>query len=184
MTEFARRPLLIMDLDETLIYGSEVELHRQADFRVGPFHIYERPYLSAFLEAVSIYYDMAIWSSASPDYVDAVARQLARDEVDWQFVWSRTRCVQRLHTDRLEEQFSKDLKKVKRLGYDLERTLIVDDTRHKVARNYGNAIYVRPFEGGDNDDDLLRLRDYLIALRNAPNFRAIEKRGWRTMGRQ
>jgi TFIIF-interacting CTD phosphatase-like protein len=183
MTDFVKRPLLILDLDEALIYGSEVELHRQADFRVGPFHIYERPYLSAFLDAVSIHYDMAVWSSASPDYVEAIARQLACDEVDWRFVWSRTRCIQRLHPVRLEDHFIKDLKKVKRLGCDLERTLIVDDTRHKVARNYGNAIYVRPFEGSDNDDDLLRLRDYLIALRNEPNFRTIEKRGWRTLGR-
>ncbi len=183
MTDFAKRPLLILDLDETLIYGSQVELHRPADFRIGPFHIYERPYLRAFLNTVSVCYDMAVWSSASPDYVEAVAKQLARDEVDWRFVWSRTRCVQRLHPDRLEEQFIKDLKKVKRRGYDLERILIVDDTRSKVARNYGNAIYVRPFEGGDNDDELLRLRGYLIELWNEPTFRTIEKRSWRTTGR-
>ena len=183
MTGSTKRPLLILDLDETLIYGSAVELHRQADFRVGPYHIYERPYLSAFLEAVSMYYDMAVWSSASPDYVEAVARRLTSDEFDWCFVWSRSRCIQRLHQDRLEHQFIKDLKKVKKLGYDLERTLIVDDTHHKVARNYGNAIYVRTFEGSDTDDDLLRLRDYLFALRNEPNFRIIEKRGWRTMRR-
>jgi hypothetical protein len=37
------KPLLILDLDETLIYGTETPLDRPEDFRVEPFYIYERP---------------------------------------------------------------------------------------------------------------------------------------------
>ena len=60
------------------------------------------------------------------------------------------------------------------------RVLIVDDTRHKVSRNYGNAIYVSPYEGADDDNELHQLARYLNSLRYEANFHRIEKRGWRT----
>jgi RNA polymerase II subunit A small phosphatase-like protein len=55
------RPLLILDLDETLIFGSEDELDRSCDFRVGPFFIYQRPSLHEFLTAVKQHHDLAIY---------------------------------------------------------------------------------------------------------------------------
>jgi TFIIF-interacting CTD phosphatase-like protein len=181
MADSSKRPLLVLDLDETLIFGSEVELQRPADFRIGPFHLYRRPHLASFLKAVSACYDLAVWSSASADYVSGIARELAKVGIDWCFVWSRVRCVERLDPETCEVQFLKDLKKVKRLGYGLDRVLIVDDTRHKVARNYGNAIYTEPFEGAEDDIELLLLREYVLSLRGEPDFRRIEKRGWRSL---
>lgn len=180
MAHSTTRPLLILDLDETLVHGSEAPLHRPADFTVGPFHIYKRPHVDSFLESTAVHYDLAIWSSASHGYVTHVVRVLGGGVVEWQFVWSRSRCVPRLHPELMEIQFIKDLKKVKRLGHDLDRVLIVDDTRHKVSRNYGNAIYVSPYEGADHDRELHRLAGYVNWLRAEANFRKIEKRGWRT----
>jgi len=180
MAHSTTRPLLILDLDETLIYGPETPLHRPADFVVGPFHIYRRPHVDAFLASAAAHYNLAIWSSASHGYVTQVAQVLAGVACEWQFVWSRTRCVPRMHPELMETQFIKDLKKVKRLGYDLDRVLIVDDTRHKVSRNYGNAIYVSPYEGGDDDNELRPLASYVNWLCSQANFRKIEKRGWRT----
>ncbi|MEM1069043.1 MAG: HAD family hydrolase [Planctomycetota bacterium] len=180
MEALATRPLLILDLDETLIHGSESRLHRDADFRVGPFQVYERPFLRSFLNSTSKHFDLAIWSSASPDYVADIASVLAKYVPEWQFVWSRMRCVQRMHPEWMTTMFIKDLRKVKRRGYDLDRVLIVDDTRHKVSRNYGNAIYVSPFEGADDDAELPQLARFVNSLRFEPNYRSIEKRGWRT----
>ena len=56
----ATKRLLILDVDETLIYGSEHELDRSADFRVGPFHIYRRPYLDSFLKTMSDWFSLAV----------------------------------------------------------------------------------------------------------------------------
>ena len=78
-----------------------------------------------------------------------------------------------------ETIYIKDLKKVKRLGYSLERILFVDDTPSKLARNYGNAIYVRTFEGAEGDSELPQLLKYLELIRHEQNYRALEKRGWR-----
>jgi len=42
--------LLVLDLDETLVFSTEQELHRPADLRVAGYHVYKRPYLDAFLD--------------------------------------------------------------------------------------------------------------------------------------
>ena len=73
----------------------------------------------------------------------------------------------------------KDLKKVRKQGYALEHVLVVDDSREKLERNYGNHIPVQPFEGARDDDELLLLVDYLKQLESVPNVRCIDKRGWR-----
>src|SRR3954447_7252138 len=117
--EAANRPLLILDLDETLIFGSEVELERRADFIVGPYYVYQRPHLNEFLTLVAKSYDLAIWSSATLDYVGAIASRIRSPEIEWRFIWARERCTQRMDFDRADVDYLKDLKKVKRLGYDL-----------------------------------------------------------------
>jgi RNA polymerase II subunit A small phosphatase-like protein len=180
MDAAATRPLLILDLDETLIYGSETRLDRDADFLVGPFHVYKRPGLDAFLSTVNHFYDLAIWSSASGDYVQGIASTLRQNVTEWIFVWSRSRCVQRMHPETFETIPIKDLKKVARIGYPLERILIVDDTHEKVCRNYGNAIYVSEFLGSNADDELPQLARFLVHLHSDLNFRRVEKRGWRS----
>ena len=172
------KPLLILDLDETLIFASEIALRAECDFRVDEFFVYKRPNLDAFLSLVAIRFDLAIWSSASRDYVQTIADELG-EECEWKFVWSRSRCVQRYHYERMERYFIKDLRKAERHGYDLEQMLIVDDTPLKVSRNYGNAVYVRSWEGSAEDQELMLLGPYLCRLAASPNFRTIEKRGWR-----
>ena len=179
MTRDAPQRLLILDVDETLIYGSERELDRPADFRVGPFHIYRRPHLDSFLAAVAEWYTLAIWSSATIDYVSGIAAAIRPQNAEFEFVWGRERCVQRMDPERFATVFIKDLRKVKRLGFDMRRILFVDDTPSKMQRNYGNAIYVSPFEG-EPDDELEKLTRYLGSIRTSDNYRRMEKRGWRT----
>ena len=117
MDDSATRPLLILDLDETLIHGAEEPLHRDADFTVGPFYVYKRPHLESFLANTTPHFDVAIWSSASSDYVSGIASALASLVPTWQFVWSRERCVQRMHPEMMTTMFIKDLRKVKRRGH-------------------------------------------------------------------
>lgn len=180
MTDDKSKRLLILDLDETLIYGSESEIDRPADFRVGHFFLYRRPHLDAFLAAVSEWYTLAIWSSATIGYVHDIAKQIRPPGTKWLFVWGRERCITRMDQERFSNVFLKDLRKVKPFGFDLRQTLIVDDSPSKTQRNYGNAIYVREFVGSLDDDELPNLQRYLESIRTADNYRTMEKRGWRT----
>ncbi|MFN3160051.1 MAG: NIF family HAD-type phosphatase [Rubinisphaera brasiliensis] len=179
MSSSTEKPLLILDLDETLIHGVGKPLECRHDFRAGHYYIYKRPHIDFFLATVSTAFQLAVWSSSTPDYVATVVTQLFKDDGQLQFCWGRDRCTQPYHPEWQSSYWIKDLKKVKRAGWDLDRVLIVDDTPRKLERNYGNAVYVRPFAGDQDDEELQNLAPYLLSLAAFPNFRSIEKRGWR-----
>ncbi|MCA9087243.1 MAG: HAD family hydrolase [Planctomycetaceae bacterium] len=174
------RTLLILDLDETLVYASVKPLDREPEHRFGPYFVYCRPHVHEFLCNVAEHFDLAVWSSSSPDYANAIVRFVFPSQLELQFVWGRDRCVQRYDGEFQATYYVKDLRKVERQGYDLQRILIVDDTPQKCERNYGNAVYVPEFFGDQTDTVLQRLGAYLVTLAHLPDVRTIEKRGWRT----
>jgi len=173
------RPLLILDLDETLIHAHRRPLAHDPDFMLGPYHVYRRPYLADFLARSAELYTLAVWSSGGSEYVTGIVENIFRDHAQPAFVWSRNRCTTRNDAERNDEVHLKDLKKVKRLGFDLDRVLIVEDEPNKVARHFGNAIYVQPFVGLLEDSELTDLSRYLAKIHAEPNFRKVEKRGWK-----
>jgi TFIIF-interacting CTD phosphatase-like protein len=170
--------LLILDLDETLIHATEEPLHRNPDFVIGSYAVYRRPYLREFLTSCAACFRLAIWSTATDDYVRLVVDRIMPPDVKLAFVWGRGRCVRRSDSERFEDYHVKDLKKVKRMGYRLERVLIADDTPRKVERHDGNAVCVPRYVGDPEDDTLRRLARFLISLRDVPDVRTLEKRGW------
>lgn len=173
------RPLLILDVDETLIHASATPPNQSADFRCGPYFVLRRPHLREFLLDCAIRFQLAVWSSSSAEYLHFVLRRILPPEAELVFVWSRERCVRRFDPEWQETYFVKDLRKVERIGFDLARVLIVDDTPKKLERNYGNAIYVEPYFGDTHDRELPQLATYLKTLEAVDDVRPIEKRGWR-----
>jgi RNA polymerase II subunit A small phosphatase-like protein len=182
--------LLILDLDETLIHASAELIRDDYDFQVYHYFLYKRPGLDAFLRLCAQHFRLAIWSSASDDYVNAVVKEILPSDIGLEFVWGRSRCTPFLLPQYDEQgfynldfsskyEFAKRLKKVTRRGFNLQRILIVDDTPEKVLHNYGNAIYAKPYYGDTNDHELAILATYLLALKDAENVRTIEKRHWR-----
>lgn len=181
------RILLILDLDETLIHARETPLERAADFIVYGYHVYRRPFLREFLESCGREFELAVWSSASDLYVRAVVQAIFPDPSKLHFVWGRSRASLRtvMPDDSAffdpwdHRHYVKPLTKVRRVGWNLDRVLIVDDTPEKCIRNYGNAIYPRAFEGDLADRELPLLWRYLASLKDTPSVRGIEKRRWR-----
>jgi TFIIF-interacting CTD phosphatase-like protein len=178
-----RKPLLILDVDETLVYADEKPVRgREPDFRVGPYLVYRRPFVAEFLAAVGQWFELAVWSSASGAYVNGVVANVFGG-TPLAFVWACDRCTRRFDSEFGEYFYAKNLSKLRRLGYALERTLIIDDSPEKLARHYGNHIRVRPFTGDPTDRELLDLLPFLEWVRTAENVRTIEKRTWRAFRR-
>lgn len=182
--------LLILDLDETLIHARTEPLERPADFKVFDYHVYKRPYLEAFLKNVTTHFQLAVWSSASDDYVEEVVNSIFVNKEDLVFVWGRSRCTYTRNyqiddygyyqvDNGSHYHYTKRLQKLKRKDFDLKRMLIVDDTPHKCRHNYGNAIYPKAYEGAIVDEELLHLASYLLSLEKLDNVRRVEKRNWR-----
>ncbi|NNE35712.1 MAG: HAD family hydrolase [Rhodothermales bacterium] len=174
------RTLLILDLDETLVHATEKPLAHPASFRVPPYHVYRRPFLNQFLDRCGELFELAIWTSSTEDYAEAVVNEIWSHEHALSFVWSRSRCTYRVDRERGHAQWIKDLKKVRKCGYALERVLMVDDSPRKLSRQYGNLVRVGSFVGDPEDDELYWLGLYLPKLAQVENVRRVEKRGWRT----
>ena len=181
--------LLILDVDETLIYATEKKLDRNSDFEIFGYNIYKRPFLDEFLNAIKDDFLIAIWSSASDEYVNEIIKQIIPNDVSLEFIWGRSHCTYKrnIQTDEYgyydseidnHYHYIKPLKKLKKKGYALNRILIVDDTPHKSKDNFGNAIYPNAFMGNYADKELLILSQYLKSFLNSNNVRSIEKRGW------
>ena len=174
--------LLIFDLDETLIHTSLSQLDRPAYFMFETYHVYQRPFAEEMIRVLGEHFDMAVWSAGSEDYVNVIVARIFPALENLKFVWSRSRCRMQMDPETMEEVAVKNLRKVKQPGHPLEKILIVEDTMANVSRNYGNAIYVKPFDGSEVDDELRRLCKYLMSIKDVPDVRKIDKRGWRGAG--
>jgi RNA polymerase II subunit A small phosphatase-like protein len=185
------RILVVLDLDETLIHATATPPHENWDFEVFDYKVYKRPGLDVFLKKLSMHFDVAVWSSASDDYVQEIVAEIFPYDHTLKFIWGRSKCTRRIDYNSVEDfgyfdednhlNYTKPLKKVKqKLKRSLNRMLIVDDTPLKTQDNYGNAIYSSEFNGEPNDTELEQLWTYLYSLKNEPNVRTIEKRAWRT----
>jgi RNA polymerase II subunit A small phosphatase-like protein len=171
--------LIILDLDETLIHATQIELDYPYDFKVDNYFIYQRPYLQDFLADISRHFSLGIWSSATDNYVNKIVQQLKSENFDFEIVWGRSKCSFKRDVTYDTSTFEKRLDKLKNKGFRLEQILIVDDSPSKARTNYGNAIYVKEFTGDKEDCELKFLYEYLLTFKKVENVRTIEKRRWR-----
>ena len=172
--------LLILDLDETLVFATEEKLARGEDFRVGPYFVYKRPGLDSFIEFAFNHFNVALWTSSSRNYASGAISAIFQDAERLEFAWTRERCARKSDPETGTSYWIKDLKKVRRLGWSLEGVAVIDDSPEKLERSYGNHIGVAPFEGDPTDNDLPKLQGYLAWLKQVPNVRLVDKRNWRT----
>jgi carboxy-terminal domain RNA polymerase II polypeptide A small phosphatase len=178
--------LLILDLDKTLIYATETKLERPPNFTLfesteQPYFVYKRPHLETFLEFCFANFEVAIWTSSSEEYAKGIVDNILTSSQKPVFVWSRSRCTYRRSLETYEYEWLKNLTKVKRHAYKLENVIMVDDTPAKLAKNYGNLVPVKSFEGNPLDDELSLLSRFLEKLKMVENIRKVEKRYWRNL---
>ena len=175
------RKLLILDVDETLIFATEEPLSRIADFTVGnKYNVYKRPFVEQFLAWCFENFEVAVWTSATEDYAaEVLANIIPQTQSNLAFVWSRERCTPSLDVESRETFWEKKLTKLRRRGYNLENVIVVDDTPQMWRNSYGNLVRVEPYLGEPEDGELKKLTLYLEVLKNVENIRKVEKRGWR-----
>lgn len=151
------RKLLILDIDETLLYSTEEALDRPEDFIVFDYFIYLRPHLERFLRYSLDHFRLAVWTSSGSQYAAEVVDRIFPSREALEFLWAAERCNVRFDHEEQEPYNLKQLAKVRRRGYDLNQVLVIDDTPKKHQKNYGNLIQVREYEGNLEDSELLCL---------------------------
>jgi carboxy-terminal domain RNA polymerase II polypeptide A small phosphatase len=171
--------ILILDLDETLIYSTETVLNYHEDFQVGNYFVYKRPGLDHFLSNSNSLFKLAVWTSSSSDYAYEIIKHIFPDSIQLEFVFTQKRCNFRYNPEIGENQTVKPLKKVRRQGFSIDKIVIVDDLPETFQQNYGNAILVEKFYGEKMDKELFFLLDYLKIIASVEDVRTIDKRNWR-----
>lgn len=170
--------LLVLDLDETLVHACEEPLDRPAEHRILDLHVYRRPEVEAFLDAVLERFEVGVWTASRPDYAAAVVSALV-DPARLRFLFARDRCTNHFDLETRDHTWLKDIRKLRRFGFPPAKILVVDDSPEKLRRSYGNLVRVAPYEGRADDGELPLLLRYLDELGPTEDVRRIEKRWWR-----
>ncbi|MEO5930128.1 MAG: HAD family hydrolase [Candidatus Kapaibacterium sp.] len=173
------RKLLILDLDETIIYATGKILAQPHDFHIGGKRVYKRPYLNRFLEFAFERFDVAIWTQSHEKYSAPAVTGIFPEPERLAFVWTYNRCTFCANPAMRQYYWVKDLRKVRRRGYRLENVIMIDDSARKLERSWGNLMRIRPFHGDHHDRELEYAEQYLRILYAEPNVRTVDKRYWR-----
>lgn len=185
--------VLVLDIDETLVW-TELWPEHDCDFYLtfgtnpistDAYGVKKRPGVDEFLRwcfASHEIFRTAIWTAGTSDYAAEICKHLLLPGETPEFVWARDKCSRVL---RNPDEFDmhgfieiKDLKKLRRQGYSLDRILHLDNTPQVARRNYGNLVVIPSYNGQPGDRYLEMLPPFLLDWFAAPSVRTIEKRGW------
>lgn len=87
------RALLILDLDETLVYARREHDGLGYAFETPPYFVSVRPHLPGFLDSVFEWFTVAVWTSAGEDYGREVISRIFPDPAELAFCWFVDRCT-------------------------------------------------------------------------------------------
>lgn len=145
---------LVLDLDETLIHSLD-----QQDS--NPLI---RPGALKFLEELSPYYEIVIFTAAVQDYADEIIQMLDKEN---KHVKHR---LYRQHTTVFKKSYLKDMSK---LGRDLSKLIIIDNARDNFQLQNENGIFITTWIDDENDTELIDLIPVLkeIAIKKVNDVR-------------
>jgi Dullard-like phosphatase family protein len=137
-TKSRKKYTLVLDLDETLV-NFKIKKGREGFVRL-------RPFLFGFLEEVSQYYELIIFTSSTEAYANSVIEAIEHDKKYFDYVFYRQ------HTIIVGNDFVKDLT---RIGRPLNSTIIIDNMPQNFRFQKENGINIKPFWGQDSNDKAL-----------------------------
>ena len=131
---------------------SKDESREKMLYKVG---IFLRPKVKEFLQEISNYFDIGIFTASLPEYADAAINYLDPEEKIIKFRLYRNHCVN-----------VGGLIKVKDLNIlgdiCLDKIVLLDNNIYSFANQLSNGILINSFFGDKNDDELSNVTKYLI----------------------
>ena len=170
--------LVVLDLDQTLIYASMFSLERATDVELGLAHGYRRPGARAFVRAcLERFRHVGVWTAATMEYATDAVAAVIDDPSRLSFVWAREQCTRAFDDATGEEYWAKDLAALQRAGHGLASIIVVDDDLVAWGEHRDNVLLVSKYRGalddGELDSVLLRLDDLASAEDVRPMIAAL-----------
>lgn len=162
------KKLLFLDLDETLIH-SDFNKEFNEEGKILKFtaedtkeeisvKVFLRPCAYNFLKILSDKFDLAVFTSASKDYADAVIDLFDPEKNIFKFRLYRNNCIN------IENFiFIKDLRILEEF-YDLKDVIILDNSIYSFSNQLSNGILINSFFKDPEDAYLVQAANYLWYL--------------------
>jgi len=163
---------LILDLDETLIHSLGQNEHGKVDKTLkimmpnrdyANIGIKKRPYCTEFLKEMSNYYEIMVFTASHEYYANAVM-----DYIDPKKEYIQHRLT-RKHCETLGMNLVKDLRILNR---DLKDVILVDNLASSYAVNLENGIPIIPFTTNSDDQELMKLAEFLKKIHKSGDVRS------------
>ncbi|XP_072114584.1 CTD nuclear envelope phosphatase 1 isoform X1 [Mobula birostris] len=174
--------VLVLDLDETLIHSHHDGVLRPTvrpgtppdfilkvviDKHPVRFFVHKRPHVDFFLEVVSQWYELVVFTASMEIYGSAVADKLDNNRGILKRRYYRQHCTLELGS------YIKDLSVV---HSDLSSIVILDNSPGAYRSHPDNAIPIRSWFSDASDTALLNLLPMLDALRFTADVRSVLSR--------
>lgn len=163
-----RRPLLLLDLDETLVHATtqrpaSYHSHSTFDFQFNvdmganqapvPVWVALRPYAKQFLYDIAPYFELAVFTASIKNYADKVCEALDP---------SGTLIQHRLYRDHCSDVDGVFVKDLSLLNRPLHRLAILDNSPHAYLFHPENSIPILSWFDDARDNELQKLVPMLI----------------------
>jgi len=178
-----KRKTLVLDLDETLIHsqhdglgrGGPARSTKTSDFTLNvvidshpvSFYVYKRPHVDYFLQTVSQWYDLVVFTASMEVYGSAVCDKLDPHKSILRKRYYRQDCRMEYHS------YTKDLATV---NSDLSSIFILDNSPGAYRHYVENAVPIKSWFSDPHDTCLLNLLPMLDALRFTKDVRSVLQR--------
>ncbi|XP_067947006.1 CTD nuclear envelope phosphatase 1-like isoform X2 [Watersipora subatra] len=176
------RKTLVLDLDETLIHSHHDGVMRQTvkpgtppdfvlritiDRHPVRFFVHKRPHVDYFLDVVSQWYDLVIFTASMEIYGAAVAEKLDA---------KRGLLNRRYYRQHCNLEFGSYTKDLRAINTDLTSVFILDNSPGAYRGYPDNAIPIKSWFSDSSDMALLNLLPMLDALRFVGDVRSVLSR--------
>lgn len=165
--ELKQKPLLVLDVDETLVHASftpakpfHVKITINVDGETGDIFVAYRPHLFTFLDAILPLFEVAIFTASQSCYADQLM-----DAIDPQGRLGRLRLF-REHCTEVNGARVKDLSL---LGRPLHRIALIDNSPVTYLFQPRNAIPILSWFDDPRDTELLKMLPMLRQLSQSPS---------------
>jgi ubiquitin-like domain-containing CTD phosphatase 1 len=189
------KPLLVLDLDHTLLDFSSKTLQQDNSTRVpgqGLAAVMKRPFMDDFLTKCYPYYDIVVWSQTSWRWLETKLIELGmvtHPGYKFCFVLDKTSMFKVVSTKRDGMAIQHHVKPLQLIWskftdrWGSHNTVHIDDLSRNFALNLGNGLKISAFhrkkQSGRRDTELLSLSNYLVLLAQAGvNFDNVDFSQW------
>jgi CTD small phosphatase-like protein 2 len=169
-----RKPVMLLDLDETMVASQAVETPGSIKLLIPeldrPVYTKIRPFAMDFLENMSKFYYIFVFTAANDSYAASVVDLLDPNMTFIRGIISRENCIKTI-----AGCFVKDLRII--VNCDLKQMVIVDNLTHSFASQLDNGIPILEWnpEVTEVDTELKHIQKYLKDLSTVEDIPAYNR---------